>query len=183
MRDILYETDYSLSHHELYHPASHTCQQTTLTYYSSPHGFIARRKFKPPCMPISRERQSWASIQADALQAPVHRPTQSPPTVIYIVCYISVLNVRPTLTDVPSIESSFGKFEKARNTVSIDSSSIVPNAQNSWRLAKFQKFWKMLCDTTAELHCHDLGPDHQPPHTAHPDGPAVHHTAGTQSAV
>ncbi len=62
--------------------------------------------------------------------------------------------------------------------------AVVPIAQKSWRLAKFQNVWKMLCDTTAaELHCHDLGPDHRPPHTAHADGPAVHHTAGTQSAI
>ena len=61
--------------------------------------------------------------------------------------------------------------------------AVVPNGQKMLATYELFKTWKMLCATTAELHCHDLGPHRWPPQTAPADRPAVHHAAGTQSAV
>ena len=61
--------------------------------------------------------------------------------------------------------------------------AVVPNGQKMLATYELFKSWKMLCATTAELHCHDLGPDRWPLQTAPADRPAVHHAAGTQSAV
>ncbi len=59
--------------------------------------------------------------------------------------------------------------------------AVVPNAQKMLATGEISQSLKMLCGTTTELHCHDLGPDHRPPHTAHADRPAVHHTAGADA--
>ena len=61
--------------------------------------------------------------------------------------------------------------------------AVVPNGQKLLATCELFKSWKMLCATTAELQCHDLGPHRWPPQTAPADRPAVHHAAGTQSAV
>ena len=61
--------------------------------------------------------------------------------------------------------------------------AVVSNGQKMLATYGLFKTWKMLCATTAELQCHDLGPHRWPPQTAPADRPAVHHAAGTQSAV
>ena len=85
------------------------------------------------------------------------------------------------LQTCPPSKVASGNFKRQRILSKL--MAVVSNGQKVLATYELFKSWKMLCATTAELQCHDLGPHRWPPQTAPADRPAVHHAAGTQSAV